>query len=110
MGKADGIVVTKTAPCLLNKLSDAPDHGGTGGQQDTVKGRLLRGSTVSGSMDRGPHPQSLVEWRIITHRVAPVAHDLGSRLAGCGLAGIRLLVMPLAIKTPTRGHTSAARL
>src|SRR5258707_11087805 len=92
MGKADGIVVTKTAPCLLNKLSDAPDHGGTGGQQSSVKGRLLRGSTVSGSMDRGPHPQSVVGWRVFNHRVAPVARVLGSDLAGYGLPAIALSI------------------
>jgi hypothetical protein len=45
-----------TASCLLKQTEHAPDHGGTGGQQSFVRGRLFSRSTVSGSMDRVPHP------------------------------------------------------
>jgi hypothetical protein len=89
-----------TASCLLNQIEHAPDQGGTGGQQSSVRGLLLRGA-VSGSMDRGPHPQSMARWRVFNHRVASVARILGSHLAGC-----RLLAIALSIKSPgaSLGH------
>jgi len=80
---------------LLNQTEHAPDHGGTGGQQSSVKKRLLCGSTISGSMDRGSHPSSLVGWSVFDRRFAPVARGLGSDLAGCGFPAIALSINPL---------------
>jgi hypothetical protein len=97
-----------TASCLLNQIEHAPDQGGTGGQQSSVEECLLRGSTVSGSMDRGPHPQSMVGWRVFDHRVASVARGLGSHLGGRCLAGLGRVVVALAIKT-RRSHTHTHR-
>jgi hypothetical protein len=77
---AASCLVNKMASCSLNQTEHAPDRGGTGGQQSSVKGRLLRGSTVSSSMDRGPHSQLLVGWNVFDRRVAPVARGLGGDL------------------------------
>jgi hypothetical protein len=88
------------ASCLPNQTAHAPEQGGTGGQQSSVRRRLLRKSTVNGSMVRGPRPQSMVRWRVFDHCVAPVAWCLGSHLAGYRLPGIRLPAIALLIKTP----------
>jgi hypothetical protein len=56
-------------------------------------------------MDRGQHPKSMVRWRVFDHRVAHVARALGSHLAGCGVAGIRLPATALSVKTPTHART-----
>jgi hypothetical protein len=95
------------ASCLLNQTEHAPDQGGTGGQQSSAKGLLLRRSTVIGSMDRGPHAPSLVGWSVFGRRVAPVARVLGSDLAGYGLAGLGWAVVALSITRPKRTHTTA---
>jgi len=95
-----------TASCLPNQTAHAPEQGGTGGQQSSVRRRLLRKSTVNGSMVRGPRPQSMVRWRVFDHCVAPVAWCLGSHLAGYRLPGIRLPAIALLIKTPRALHTS----
>ena len=90
--------------CLLNQTEHAPDNGGTGEQQNSVKGHLLRRSAVGGPMDRGPHPRSLVGWGVFDPRVAPVARGLGSHLAGHGLPTIALSSNPR-----THARTSGPR-
>jgi len=75
MGKCGGGIV------FAQQTEHAPDHGGTGGQQNTDKRRLLRRTTVRGSMDRGKHPQSMVRCRVFDRRVAPVA------VPGAGIRG-----------------------
>src|SRR5438445_13806577 len=82
-----------------------PHHGGAGGQQSSVRGRLLRGSTVSGSLEWGPLLPFLVGWSVFDRRAAPVARGLGGYLGGCRVAGLGRVVVVLSIKRPKRAHT-----
>ena len=90
---------------LLNHLSTHPVTGELVDSRVLLEGAYSADQRVSGSMDRGPHPQSMVGWRVFDHRVAPVARDLGSHLAGCGVLAIALSINP-----PARARTPAARL
>ena len=57
--------------------------------------------------NRGPHPQSMVGWRVFNHRVASVARVLGSHLGSCRLAGLGGFVVALRSNAPS-AHTSGS--
>ena len=77
MGKYGGGIV------FAQQTEHAPDHGGelVDSKIRINKRRLLRRTTVRGSMDRGKHPQSMVRCRVFDRRVAPVA------VPGAGIRG-----------------------
>ena len=96
------------ASCLLNQTEHAPDHGRTGGQQSSVKGRLLRKRSAGGAIDRETHPRSLVGSGVYESRVVPVARTVGSDLGSCGLVGLGRVAIAHSISGPERSHTSGS--
>src|SRR6266436_2624781 len=86
----------------------ATDHGGTGGQQSSVEGRLLRSRAAGRAVDRETHARSLVGSGVYDSRVVPLVGAVGSTLGGYGLVGLgRVVVAPRSALTRNLARVSS---
>jgi hypothetical protein len=77
-----------------------PDHRGTGGQQSSVEGRLLRSRLAGGAIDRKTHPRALVGSSVYDSGVVPVVGAVGNDLGGCGLVGLGRVAIARPLAAP----------